>query len=330
MTSHKSLILSAVVTALLTACGGSSDSDSNSLGGNGSAITYSGVTTPATITSDNSEALAESGTAVTKSLTARDNSAQLPIGITSNTQSAQASETIRNSIKQIRSNKDSSSLPIGITEEETISGNCGGSATSTYTDTNFSSTFNNFCENGTTINGTISGSYTATTDSWTSNNITISVEGSTITFSGSGTCSYTDTAEVETETCADNIQITENGITNNYSFSETCIYTVSTGAYDCTETEYLQADNGQTYQVDDSYVSGNNTNGWYASGTFYDPAHGSVDFYASNIQYCQNGNIESGTITITDDSDNTLLVTFVSCSEMTISLDNGTAETVAQ
>ena len=92
----------------------------------------------------------------------------------------------------------------------------------------------------------------------------------------------------------------------------------------------MQADNGQTYQVEDSFVNGSNSNGWNAGGTFYDPTHGSVDFYATNIQYCTNGNIESGTITLTDESDNTLQVTFTGCSEMTISLDNGTAATVAQ
>lgn len=326
MTLHKSLLFSAAVITLLTGCGGSSDSDSN--GFSGSSVTYTGVTTPATINSDNSEALAESSAAVTKSLTSSSSSDSLPFSIISNSQSNEIGKTIKSIVNQALENStESSNLPTGISEVQ--NGNCGGTASGTGTENQFSVTFNDFCNNGTTINGTVSGSETDSSRSWNTNNISISSTDDTITFSGSSNCTKTETADTKTESCTQNIQATQNSVTSNVSFTEVCVENVSTGHNECTQIDYIQGDNGQTYQVEDSSVFGNNTSGWYASGTFYDPTHGSIDFRASNIQYCENGNIQSGSITLTDESNNTLSVTFNSCDEMTITL-NGTATTVAQ
>jgi hypothetical protein len=328
MTFNKSLILSVAVTMLLTACGGSSDSDSKGIGA-GSAITYSGVTTPATITSDNSEALAESGTAVTKSLTASDNTDQIPFAIVSNTQSDEVGKTVNRILNQVLDNTaESSNLPIGITEVE--NGSCGGTATANGTENQFQVTFNNYCDDGLTINGVMSGSETDLSSSWSTNGLTVSGPNGTMTMSGSSSCTTTEAANTYTETCTQNVQVSSNGITSNSNYTEVCIITYDpTYNEDCTETEYLQASNGQIYQVEDSYVSGSDSNGWNTGGTFYDPTYGSVYFYASNIQYCANGNIQSGSITLSDESNNFLSVTFNSCDEMTITLD-GNSTTVAQ
>lgn len=324
MTLHKSLIISAALVTLLTGCGGSSDSSSGV-----SQISYSGVKTPATISADNSEDLASSSAAVTNSLISNDNSDDLPFGIATNTQSAKAGKTVNTIIGQVRSNlSDSSNLPMGITEN--INGSCGGTANASGSETKYKVTFNNFCEDGITLNGTVSGSETDSSSSWSSKNVSITTADGTMTFSGSGTCSYTETEDTETETCTTNMTVTANGMTNSSSFTEVCVSSYSPSYQEiCTESEFIKADNGKTYQVEDSSVEGDNTNGWNVEGTFYDPTHGSIDFQASNIQYCDNGNIQSGSITLTDESDNTLLVTFTSCDEMTITF-NGSATTVNQ
>lgn len=324
MTLHKSLIISATLVTLLTGCGGSSDSSSGI-----SQISYSGVKTPATISAENSEDLALSSAAVTNSLIGNENTDALPFGISTNNQSVKAGKMVNSLINNVRSSvTESPNLPIGITEEQV--GSCGGTAEASGSESKYKVTFNNYCEDGITINGTVSGSETESSSSWSSKNVSITTTDGTMTFSGSGTCTYTETEDTETETCTQNIKVTANGITNSASFTEVCVSSYSPSYQEtCTETEYIKAANGLTYQVEDSEVNGNNTYGWDVEGTFYDPTHGSIDFEASDILYCDNGNIESGSISLTDESNNTLAVEFTNCEEMTITF-NGSATTVNQ
>lgn len=324
MTLHKSLIISATLVTLLTGCGGSSDSSSGI-----SQISYSGVKTPATISADNSEELASSSAAVTNSLVSNENTDALPFGISTNNQSVKAGKMVNSLINNVRSSMtESSNLPIGITEEQV--GSCGGTATGTGSESKFKVTFNNYCDEGVTINGTVTTSYSESSSSWSTKNITLTSTDGTMTFSGKGTCTYTETSDTETETCNQSIKVTANGITNSASFTEVCVTSYSPSYQEiCTESEFIKADNGKTYQVEDSSVEGDNTNGWDVEGTFYDPKYGSVDFDASDIQYCDNGNIQSGSITLTDESNNRLFVTFPNCDEMTITF-NGSATTVNQ
>jgi hypothetical protein len=321
--SYKSLITAVVLAGFLTGCGGSSDSD-----GGVSGISYSGVTTSAEISSENSEALASSGSEVAKSLIGGESSdVALPFGVVATSTSAELNGILVGITKDILGNGTFSNIPVAATTTITEEGGCGGSYTVTASDNgSFTVTFNDYCESEITVDGSMSGKETETSSSIQYNNITISFGDEVFTMSGSSSCTTTSTSE----TCNENIQVTQGGVVSTISFTETCTFdSDGFSNYDCTENEYFTGDSGNTYQVDDSQVSGNDSNGWNVSGTFYDPTYGSLEFTAVDLMICDNGNFESGTITLTDDSNSTLLITFISCTEMTVSLD-GTAETIAQ
>jgi hypothetical protein len=320
----KSLITAVVLTGSLTGCGGSSDSD----GGIGS-VSYSGVTTSAEISSENSEALASSGSEVAKGLIGGESSGvALPFGVVATSTSAELNGILVDITKDILGKVTFSNIPVAATETETLQGNCGGSYAVTFSDNgSFTATFNDYCESEVTVDGSMSGKATETSSSIQYNNITISFGDEVFTMSGSSSCTTTSTSE----TCNENIQVAQDGVVSTISYTETCTFdSDGFSNYNCTENEYFVGDSGNTYQVDDSEISGSDTFGWDVSGTFYDPTYGYLEFAAVGLMICDNGNFESGSITLTDDSNSTLLITFISCTEMTVSLDNGTAETIAQ
>ncbi len=307
-------VVSAIAT--LTGCGGSG-SDSSNFGGVG----YSGSTSPAVISEDNSGELADSGVVVTKSLTQSEN-VDLPFGVTlSGSLPVDVQKKLNKILKSNRTSVATSNLPVGITE--TVSGECGGSVTYSGSETSFTATFNNYCESGVTISGKMSGSSSDSSYTESFNNITVSIEGETFVMSGSNTYKETSTQYIETG----DIQVTFDGETFAYSYTETC---GKTSPYDCTYSENVQAGNGLSYRIDDSNVS-EGVNGWNVAARLYDPNYGYVEYVANNIQYCTDGSghIESGSIILTDSNTNVLRVDFNDCTEMTITF-GGNADTIAQ
>ena len=186
----------------------------------------------------------------------------------------------------------------------TIYGDCGGSATYNGSETSATFTYNSYDD----CYGTIDGSVTYRT-STSGSNTTITIRYNSVTVDYGDevyTISGTDTYVYNTDTYADvsgswDVTVTYGGETNHYSGSYTC------SSNSCTYTENMVGDDGEVYQTEDLDVSGNSSTGCDVSATFYDPDYGYVTLDASNIILCDDG-IASGTITLSDDSGNTLVI----------------------
>ncbi len=110
---------------------------------------------------------------------------------------------------------------------------------------------------------------------------------------------------------------------------------VITGTYSCDsnyncsyEDNFSQG--GTSYKISNVEVSGNNTSGYDVSVRVYHEDYGYIDIEGEDLIACSSGGFSSGTITVTDSSSSAVLtVTYVSCSEMTVTY-NGVSETLAQ
>jgi hypothetical protein len=107
------------------------------------------------------------------------------------------------------------------------------------------------------------------------------------------------------------------------------------GAMECTAAgcSYFEdfSSNGVDYRVSDVSVTGNNETGYDIAATVYVGDLGYVTMTAEDIVICDNGNIQSGTVYVTDSSDTVVLqIDFPGdCVTMTVTYD-GVASTVAQ
>ena len=98
----------------------------------------------------------------------------------------------------------------------------------------------------------------------------------------------------------------------------------------CTYSSSTTGSDGRTYTVSGSTVTGNNNSGYNASATITDPDHGTITVTASNITICENGNIGTGEIEVTDSTGNIVLsITFPNCTEMVV-VYNGVSATYDQ
>jgi len=88
--------------------------------------------------------------------------------------------------------------------------------------------------------------------------------------------------------------------------------------------------NGRTYRISNATFSGSAESGYDVEARVFDGDHGYIDIVATGLIPCESGGFSSGSIVVTDSSDSEVLeITFVSCSEMTVTF-NGNAETIAQ
>ena len=115
------------------------------------------------------------------------------------------------------------------------------------------------------------------------------------------------------------------------SYSETINMTITcNSSYSCTYSSTTTGSDGRTYTVSDSSVTGNNSSGYNVTATVTDPDHGTITITATNITICDNGNIGSGEIEVTDSTGAVVLsITFPNCSEMVVTY-NGVATTYNQ
>ncbi len=121
-----------------------------------------------------------------------------------------------------------------------------------------------------------------------------------------------------------NLTITTNDETYTMSGTWTC-----SDMLDCTFDEEFSVE-GVDYQVSNVEVSGNTSSGFNISGRINHSDLGYVDFVATGLVQCTDGGFESGNIVITDSTSSEVVsITFVSCTEMTITFNN-VSETVAQ
>ncbi len=221
----------------------------------------------------------------------------LPTGISAESELNEALKDLAiNVLEQVES---LSNLPTGYSG--TLTGDCGGNA-------NYNAVingqqvnrieydFNQYCSSSYTLDGNMTIYYT---------------------YSGNDISSY---------------RIVYDNLTySGPSYNETINMTITCNAsYSCTYSSTTTGSDGRTYTVSDSSVTGNNSSGYNVSATVTDPDHGTITITATNITICDNGNIGSGEIEVTDSTGAVVLsITFPNCSEMVVTYD-GVATTYNQ
>jgi hypothetical protein len=279
-------------TALLVGCGGGGGG-----GGTPVALTYTGNTDPALIDSSNAQALGASVAENTsEAINAETTGGSNPFGVSLNISNANSplAGKIAEISRQILTNAQNSNQPVGITYSYNqlnaeIGGAyfCGGSVSITDSLANGSSqsgtiTFSDLCfdinyvdpsQSGNLVmNGSVYISTTATTETTTYSNFTVSYAGETYTFSGTEVCS-------------------------------------TSYPYDC--STLFEGGDGKTYMVSDLSVTGDDVSGYSISATFFNPTYGSVSVTTSSpITFCPAGHPNGGTVNITGASGTYASITF--------------------
>jgi hypothetical protein len=311
------LLLSA---AFLTACGGGSGASKTSFGGN-----YSGKKSPAAIDESNSNGLAQASVDVTRALTVGESLPSVPLGVEVETI---GKDIIREAAEHALRKSEGALENLPIAAEYSESGSCGGTARYSGNESKFTVNFYNYCDydydsrTNVTLNGKMTFEFSGDNTYISMSNYSVKSGSEVIVMSGN--ISLTESGDTEVFTM--NVTATVNGVTEKISFRETC----NTRTNQCSLEQELTVSDGTTYLVEDAQVTSYSF-GWYVNAKFYDPSEGSVSLSAQNIVFCNDGeSIESGTIILEDAEDNELTLTFSGCSDMTISLNNITANVIVQ
>ena len=118
------------------------------------------------------------------------------------------------------------------------------------------------------------------------------------------------------------LTITFNGETETIDMSATCIFNSDTASMSCSYNSTALGIDGRTYSVSNVTVTGDNLSGYSVSATISDPDHGNITISTGSpiTLNCSNDQPGSGSIIITDGS-NSMTVTFNSCSSYTVTLN---------
>lgn len=301
-------ILGVLLFALaLTACGGGGGGGGggNDDGGGDGGTTYSGSTSEATVDDTNTDDIGRASAEGTLA-SLRQEQAQDASPLATDTMSEEAMADVHMDV--IREARVTGlNRTVGSQATSTVSGDCGGSAAVDSTSNSDGSVvtgsvvYSDYCVSDGTdsviFNGTVD--YRIETDS-------------------SGALTYYRFSY-------DNFRFTSNGDTQSLTATVECTFSSSTVS--CTTSSDFVGSDGRTYRTTDYTVSGDASSGYDVSARVYDPDHGYVEIAATNITVCANGNIGTGTITVTDSTGtNIMTVTFTSCSEYTVTY-NGVTDT---
>jgi len=122
-----------------------------------------------------------------------------------------------------------------------------------------------------------------------------------------------------------NITITRNGTTTTVTGTYSC-----DSNFNCTYSDSFSS-GGVNYEISNVSISGSVGSGYDLSFRVVHEDYGYIDVQGSDLVQCDSGSgFASGTITVTDSSGSSALtVSFVSCSEMTVTFE-GSSETVDQ
>ena len=147
------------------------------------------------------------------------------------------------------------------------------------------------------------------------------IGGSLINGSANFTSSKVGSITTTTITFVD-FTITFNGETETIDMSATCIFNSDTASMSCSYNSTALGIDGRTYSVSNVTVTGDNLSGYSVSATISDPDHGNITISTGSpiTLNCSNGQPDSGSIIITDGS-NSMTVTFNSCSSYTVTLN---------
>jgi hypothetical protein len=282
-------------------------SSSDDGGGTASTVpTYTGVTTPAAITAANAEEMGRGVTeGVNESVKIATIGEGIPFAVDVNSSNSALALKIEGIARNIIESLDTQSLPAGlvITAEELNQQTgttfyCGGSVTvpdnfdpNDYW--NFAMTFNNLCyDDGTTpltMNGTITFAETDTEFSISFTNFSANIAGTVETFSATVTC--------------------------------------PTSTFICTISTVFTGSDDNVYKLTDMDVSGDATNGFYISATFYHYSLGQVSLETTApVTYGSCGiHPDGGTITVYSPPSN-MYVTYNPDCTFTIWGNDGTSD----
>lgn len=308
----KQVLLAGVLTGALAGCGGS-DSDGESSTGN-TTPTYTGSRDAAVLSSKNSGDLALAAVEAVKSAEADDARSNLP-GLPA---SASSTLGVSRSIAALQSSHN-------ILQTQIINGGCGGTMSVSGSGESTAVNFDDYCEAGLEIDGAYLFNNTTvghlSTTVLTYQNVSIKVDESTVLTSGTFTTVYnTQTSAFEYSL---DITMTVDGEKIRLVESESC-----DAQFNCTSTATFTV-NGETYEAENvTYES--TVSGSHVTARVYDADEGYFEMEAKDITYCDNGNIESGNITLSDGDESRVDITFDGdCQNMTVTID-AVAETVAQ
>lgn len=258
----------ALTLSWLTACGGSSGSDSG----------YGGSTDAAVISSENEQQIAVASTVGAKKAVANDE-AQSDFsgagGVYSNQQSLNAANDLVSSTYKLFT------LPTAVDASEI----CTGGGTASYTGNQTKSTI--------TYNSCV-------------------IDGST----ASGTAVVTNSSDGSFKIEYKNFTITTEGITQTLNATISC-----DASFNCSIFSDFE-ENGRSYRIENSSVSGSSSTGYNVEARVYDEEYGYVEISSTGLVFdCSNGNPSTGTIEVTDGEGNTASIEFVSCTEFTVTVD---------
>lgn len=314
MNVSKAFLPLAFSSLMLAGCGGGSGS-----GDSVERIDYSGTNSAAVLTNDNAETFAASSSEILASRV-KYNSDDLDIPVGIQVSGAADSAAVDSAIEALTSTVKSvsvtdSSLPVGASVSETTNGSCGGSMkVSGSGDENNASgsiTFNNFCEDGTIINGKVfvDSRTTATQEiiNMKLSSLTVRRDGETITMSG-----YIETKEDLVGGGSESYI----SVKANYNGREAMVASreICTSYNNCTDSDYIKSAAGDVYRLDDLsiYQDGNLLD---VNGEFYHPTLGYVDIIGEDLAVC-DGSFSSGTIALVD-ATKALVIEFSSCGQYT-------------
>lgn len=297
---------------VLSACGGGSSSSSS---GGVEVIEYKGTTTPATLSSSNQGAFAQSSAeVVAKAIAGEDSSDALdnvPFGAVLSDADASQRDLAQKAVESVL---DEALADLPVAGSQTINGDCGGSAKISGSEESATISYSNYClgtgydeiifDGKVIYDYSTSGSIDTTKVEY--QNFSIQYEdGESYTLSGTMVSRYNN-AEYYMVSSSWNYTIKENGQTGTYAGSMTC-----NSSYDCEYYDQVKGSDGSIYQVADLDVY--DYGSYYSvEATFYHPDYGYVELSANNITLCEDGSVGSGSISLNDGT-STLVVTFNGC-----------------
>ena len=278
----------------LTACGGGGGG-SNA----GSGITFSGTTSAASITTDNSDELAVAAASGAKqALSANESNAPLR---PSNTAETNIKNQLDSKLKALIKGYQPPSQGLAARTENLSSEICttSGSAIATGPDS-----------------ATTSYTVTVVFDHCKSSDYGY---GYVFEFHGRATIKHQESGNTFVETLNyDNLVVTYtyNSTTETYTlnFTETCSGNLDYSNYSCDTFSDFSGYDSRTYRVEDVSVSGDNSSGYNVYATVYDPDYGYFNINASGVTFCDSGYPGTGTVTFSDGSQNGS-IEFLSCTQ---------------
>ncbi|PKM22848.1 MAG: hypothetical protein CVV10_02265 [Gammaproteobacteria bacterium HGW-Gammaproteobacteria-14] len=278
----------------LTACGGG--------GGGGDDVTeYKGKTTAASVNESNKEDLAVAAPQGS-SATISQGDADLPTGVVATGGLSSENQALVQSVSERLAASVADGVSFAVGAKVDIEGSCGGKAVfeSNATGTDFTINYRDFCEGS---------------------------AGERVVFNG--TFDYEEKGDFSFYRYR-NFVVRSNGETQRID-NLTIKCSTSTGfGIGCEVISDFAGTNGRTYRISNATFSGSAESGYDVEARVFDGDHGYIDIVATGLIPCESGGFSSGSIVVTDSSDSEVLeITFVSCSEMTVTF-NGNAETIAQ